>query len=515
MTVSDLHIRRITRPHGGQRLFSGSSVLVIVGASLSLGLGALAASEDFSKIAEGLLVVAVVAALVWRFGLGVWLALLVLGSVDALPGPELETIETPALHLFMSDVLIVVLILTLLIDNYRDGFGHLADTRERRMLCFWSCALLFVWLITVGRSYALSEIPLKHAMDFGRDFAFFALLLPLFAATLTRPRVRTATLVALAIGIVVVDLTEIISITTHRTLTFWVHAGRTVESNGITRIYVNAQFLEVLAVMLGFGVLFLARSGRLRLVGALLALLSTMAVALELTRAQYVGFAAGLGVALVVWLVFSRRSAGFGRKHLVRLTLVLSVIGVLLILGPSSLIPKTALAGVESRISSVFETLSSNNASTSTVAYREVEASELEQVLGANWIFGLGFLDPRTHYVSGLRLGSIRNGDVGVLNAVMTMGIVGAALIYFPVVFIFVALISRTLRGVENPNESWIAFGIVAWIVSVLTTSVTLVSLFSAPGLCIAALALGIGVTCLTPGYFESKQGVSGPIPRP
>ncbi|MGC2374279.1 MAG: hypothetical protein WA484_10430 [Solirubrobacteraceae bacterium] len=506
MTVSDLNIMRIPRRLGRERSHSGFFIAVVTSVGVSVGLGGLATSEQFPKIAEGLLVLAAVALLVRRFGLGVWLAILVLGSVDALPGPELETIETP-LHLYLSDVFIVVLIATLLIDNFREDFQRLADTPERRVLSIWSGVLLLLWVATVARSYVWGEITLAHAMDYGRDFVFFALLLPLFAATLTRSYVRWVMLVTLALGVVGTDITEIMSIATHRSFAFWVHPGHTVESNGITRLYVNAQFLEVVAAMLGFGLLLLARERRLRLAGAVLAPLSIIAVALELTRAQYIGCSIGLVFALVVWLGFNRDSAHFGRQHLARLLVILSVLGAVLVLGPASLIPQTTLSAVESRVSSVFSTLSSNNATTSTVAYRKVEASELEQVLGPNWVFGLGFLDPRNHYVAGIRLGSIRNGDVGVLNAIMTMGIIGAVLIYFPVVFILVGLIWRAMTGAERREDSWIVFGIAAWIVSVLTTSVTLVSLFSAPGLCIAAFALGIGTTCLAPRYPVQHGG--------
>src|SRR5664280_698461 len=70
-------------------------VLSLVGSAL---LATLASSDNPAKATEGLLAFAAVAALIWRFGLGVWVALLVLGSVDALPGPNLESLTTPSLH---------------------------------------------------------------------------------------------------------------------------------------------------------------------------------------------------------------------------------------------------------------------------------------------------------------------------------------------------------------------------------------------------------------------------------
>jgi hypothetical protein len=463
----------------------------------SAALGAFAASEPSTKTIELLLALIVVALLWWRFGLGVWLAVLVLGSVDALPGPQLETIETPVLHLFLSDTLIVILILTLLIDNARNGFRYIADNPIKRVLCIWGGVLLLLWGITVARSYIWSEIPLNHAMDFGRDFAFFAMLLPLFAATFTQRRVLQVSLVALAIGAGIAELAEIISIVTHHTLTFLVHASETNELSGLTRLYVNAQYLAVLAGMFGIGLLLLAKERGLRLLGGILALLSITSVVLELTRAQYIGMTAGLAAALFVWLVFSRTSAQLARVRFFRAIILAGALVALTVLVHPPQINNTVVSGLEHRVSSVFTSLSSTNAGESTVAYREIEAAQLEQVLGSHWLFGLGFLDPRNHYVLGLRLGSIRNGDVGVLNAVMTMGVVGAILIYFPVFLILAALVKRAVIGHDVPQQSWVGFGISAWCVSVLVSSLTLVSLFSSSGLCIAALALGIGTTSM------------------
>jgi hypothetical protein len=58
-------------------------------------------------------------------------------------------------------------------------------------------------------------------------------------------------------------------------------------------------------------------------------------------------------------------------------------------------------------------------------------------------------LHPDVRPVSPLPDGSIRNGDVGVLNAVMTMGVIGAALIYAPLVALFAA--------------TWILYAVMTW----------------------------------------------------
>lgn len=345
-------------------------------------------------------------------------------------------------------------------------------------------------------------------MDFGRDFAFYAALLPLLAATFVDARIQRVTLLTLAIGALVSDLAEIASVVSHHTLTLLVHAERTTEENGITRIYVHAQYLTVVAAMLGVGLWLLARERKLRLFGVALALFSISSIALELTRAQYVGGTVGLIFALAVWVVFGQHSAHFGRQRVARFVFIIIIFGGIVTLVYPPQISNTAIGGVEERFSSVFTELSSNNTTRSTVAYRKVEAAELEQVLGSKWVFGLGFLDPRSHYVIGVREGSIRNGDVGVLNVVMTMGIVGALLIYFPLVYMLFGLVRAAIAGAELPGESWIAFGIAAWIVSTLTSSLTLVTLFSPSGLCITAVALAVGANVLDRTSLRRREGL-------
>jgi O-Antigen ligase len=496
-------LRRTSLPHH-------TLIALIASVGASLVVGALVTTSRGESIIEVVFAVTLASALILRFGLGSWLAILILGAIDALPGPELETITVPGLHIYVTDALVLVLVLTLLLENSRDGFQCLMNTRTRRVLCAWSGGFLLLWWVTVTRSAVSSNIPVGPAMKYGRDFAFFALLVPLFAATLTRQRVRLVMLVGLTIGIMIAEIAEIVGTVSHRVSSFWVHSARTVEFGHVTRIYVNAQYLEVLGIGLGFGLLLLGRERRLRTTGAALTLLSVTAVALELTRAQYIGNLVGIVAALAVWLTMSRPSRRFGRQRLARIVLVIiAAVALFTFVHPPAAVEK-AFGDAAARVETVIPTLLSSKPKKSTVAIRESEASALENVLGERWLFGLGFLDPRFDYFNGLHEGSIRNGDVGVLNAVMTMGVIGAIFLYFPLLFVLIGLVWCAVAGTERPRDSWIAFGVVAWIVSSLTSSVTLVSLFGSPGLTIAALALGIGTTCLTDPYASAAPARRG-----
>jgi hypothetical protein len=97
------------------------------------------------------------------------------------------------------------------------------------------------------------------------------------------------------------------------------------------------------------------------------------------------------------------------------------------------------------------------------------------------------------HYVAGLPEGAIRNSDVGVFNALMTMGVIGALLIYAPLLYGFVALLraASTWRRLGLPERRWIAYGGAAWIAWALVGSWNLGVLFSVTGLVVTALVLG------------------------
>jgi len=119
---------------------------------------------------------------------------------------------------------------------------------------------------------------------------------------------------------------------------------------------------------------------------------------------------------------------------------------------------------------------------------RESVLKTMKAYLGEKWLTGLGFVPPSTHYFEGLPHGSIRDSDLGVFNAVMTMGAIGAALIYLPVV----AVLSDCLRrraSQEAGEHSWLRYGGAIWIVATLVTSVTLVTLFSTSGLVLVSVA--------------------------
>ena len=137
---------------------------------------------------------------------------------------------------------------------------------------------------------------------------------------------------------------------------------------------------------------------------------------------------------------------------------------------------------------------------TGNVGYRYALDQKMLDVLGSNWIGGLGFLHPASHPVAGLPVGSIRNTDTGVMNSLMTMGAVGTVLLYLVPVAILIAVIRRW-QALTEPGEhgslEWFFFGTTMWLIVVLVTSVSLVTLFSVSGLVMSATVIGCAARLL------------------
>ena len=121
------------------------------------------------------------------------------------------------------------------------------------------------------------------------------------------------------------------------------------------------------------------------------------------------------------------------------------------------------------------------------------------KVLGGHWPLGLGFLSPHTNYFPELPQGSIRNTDVGVLNSLMTVGLLGTVLLYFVPICLLFALLARGGRHLQRDSFLWI--GGMLWLFIVLITSYTLGGLASVSGLATTT----VGIDILLSGLARSE----------
>jgi hypothetical protein len=179
------------------------------------------------------------------------------------------------------------------------------------------------------------------------------------------------------------------------------------------------------------------------------------------------------------------RLSGILRRRLALTVSVLVVGGFVVALAAPGLVSGGTIVD---RLVSVITDLQTGGG---TVAVRESVTRMMTALLGGKWAFGLGFLPPSVHYFPGLPEGSIRDSDLGVLNPVMTMGVIGAMLVYLPVLLALFNCMRRSPARWTG-QYSWLRYGMAVWIVATLVSSVTLVTLFSTGGLVLTAVVMTV-----------------------
>jgi hypothetical protein len=201
-------------------------------------------------------------------------------------------------------------------------------------------------------------------------------------------------------------------------------------------------------------------------------------------------------VAGLVWWFRRDASRVIARKQLLLVPLLLAfLIGATAAVssGERHLISKVATRAVAG-YSEV------NNAS-GTVGTRTQIANEMLRILGGDWPIGLGFQHPAAHPYPTLPNGSIRDGDFGVLQAVMVMGVLGAILVYLPALVVLRGLIGRAPKSPEPERDEWLRLGTTIWIVAAIASSLTLGELFTFGGLQLSAVMLALAVSVVVPRY--------------
>jgi hypothetical protein len=445
-----------------------------------------------------LLLVALAAAALAALALarrGAMIGVLVLAGMNGVP--FIDTSPTVTSRFTAEDMAVFALLILAAAWILADGSGH-RPSRAGRALSRAGVPLLLWWVFTVARTNSGQGVSFTHAASFGRDFAFFA------ALAIVLPWVRLSSrdigwLVAvLAAGACVFALGQVMIATGKGQPGNLIHYHYTLPEHAVTRVYANMTDLVTAGVALSLAACLLARQARVRLVALPVALLLTASTVLQLTRARWLGLVLGL-VLVSAWFAMNGgpRFGGLMRRRLATALLPLLLAGAILVLAAPGIFSSGTVAH---RLTSVFSTLQSGGG---TVAVRESVTRTMLRYLGEEWPAGLGFVPPKSHYFQGLPEGSIRDSDVGVLNAVMTMGVVGAALVYLPVLCMLLFALRRSAR---IGRHAWLRYGTAVWIVATLGSSITLVTLFSASGLVLSAVLLAV---LAHPSVLAGERAVS------
>jgi hypothetical protein len=441
--------------------------------SLGYGFDAIAAAAGLTALY-----------LLLRGGKGTCAAVVLVAALSGIPELNIQSLNAHGSFQATDVCVIAVIALGL----------HGLLRRERRIPRSWRVML---GVASVGLTLAWSQavlhgvdkaVPLKSALLFGRDFLFFAILLPLAPYILSSRKEITRFVVALAILTTVFSLV-LIAASCHLVSPSAANAYQTHTDGSTIRIYTRMQDLVALGFACSFGYVLIGRR-RYRRMATISLTVCIAAVILLLTRAVYIGLIVGVVAAAVTWGAGYTRPSAFVRKRLGVIVAALLVVGFAVMVFVPSLLDSAVLQAIVKRFGEGVENLQGQKAG--TLQQRENLASFELQLLGGKWLFGLGFLPPSVFYFASLPSGSIRDVDLGPLQAVMTMGVAGAAFIYLPVVAT-VARIARPLGKVGGRLE-WLRLGLYVWLVSLVAGSITLGTLFTETGSLLAAVALGFAI---------------------
>jgi hypothetical protein len=437
---------------------------------------------------------------------GALVGLTLLGVFNGIPGLDLEALAVSG-SFRPSDLLIAFLIGALVFWHFTTPAAQLVDRRWLGLTRTWAFIFLAWWLVTLARSVFFSDIAPLHAALFGRDFLYFALLLPLLPVALRRRRdivVLIAMLGAAAAIFAVAQTTTSLfpSVAAVLDLSVLINPTLTNELEGVTRIYAYMGDVVILGALVAAGTAILARSSRLRLAASMLFVLFTVGALVQFSRASYASILAGFLVLIAIALFRAPAPLVVARKVLPALVLLAALVPVLGLVHPTNENPQSAAQVFAMRAESGIEEI---QARSGTFGYRYNVQSKMLDVVGNRWPVGVGFWHPDDRFVSGLPAGSIRNGDVGVLNGITTIGALGTVLLYLPVLGTILFLARRRRTG----SSEWdgLIFGASGWLFGVGVASISLVTLFSVQGLLLTAVVLVVAVSVAS---LSPQPGGSG-----
>jgi len=474
----------------------GSHALAERAREIALGIGALFASVLAGVAALdprwGTVVVATfglsIMAGIAAVSRGALVGIIALGVLNGIPGLDLESFAVRG-SFQPRDFLIVFLLGALVLWRLDTTGERTIDGRWLVLVRVWSFVFVSWWLMTLGRSVLLSDIPALKAALFGRDFLYFGLLLPLLPVAFRRRSDVVALVAVVGTGGTIFALAQIAtslfpSVSAVLDPSRLINATLTNEFEGVTRVYAYMGDVVVLGAILAGGAAILARSRQGRVLSSTLFVILTVGALTQLSRATYATLAAGFLLVVLAALLRAAAPMGVVRRVLPAFVLVVAFVLALSLVHPSATGSQSAAQVFATRAQSGIQEI---QARSGTFGYRYDLQSEMLDVVGNRWPVGLGFWHPDARYVGSLPEGSIRNGDVGVLNGITTIGAIGTILLYLPVLGTIVFLVRRRRHAREWDG---LVLGTSGWLFGVVVASLSLVTLFTVPGLVLTAVVI-------------------------
>jgi len=395
-------------------------------------------------------------------------ALLLVASVDGFPLVSLAD-RFRSGFLRLPDLCLMALIGLAIARRHLTGSSRVTQWRDRTII--FSLALATCCAAAVFHS-TMNGGTMFQSLLFGRDYLFLAAL----ACTLmwlfpTRAHWDGFRKVILAAGAVLGLFSVGVSIELLPPAA--INAHQVDSSEGVTRIWSASGSLLIFVFALSVGNLLLARKASLWDIAV--PVITGTSVILTLSRSLYFGLIAAIILAPLLWYMTSG-SGSDPRRMVKRLLKGVTIVAAALVVGNVVGLAGTPIESISERATQGFTNINSA-ASGSTVrkntfTYRLRVTDRMLDVLGDDWITGLGLIHPADRYFTTLKNGSIRDVDVGSLGPLMTMGIFGLILIYLPLLSLIFLTADYGPRS--PPARRGFMLGILFWGLFILAASPTL-----------------------------------------
>jgi len=473
-----------------------AAVIVAAGVAVAIVAGCAVVADARSSLTAAAVLAA--AALVgWAtrvHGAGLLVGLLLLGAVDALPGPNAETIHLVR-TLQLTDGLAALLALALAWIVVTDPAARRPVGVEERMLRGWAAVVLILWMVAGVRADIAHGVPILNALFWGRQYLYLALLSPLFARALGSPSARQVAFVVVAAGVCVAAAGQMAAVIAGHPIAVVVHVNQLGQTEGLLRLYSGASTLIPAGVPFGLGLALLGTSRRARLAGGVVCAFAGAGIAVELTRALYLSTVVSLALTITLWLLVGDAAGRLGRRRLLQVAAFVAAATAAVVFVQPGTISHTVVDGVVARATSGITEATADSTLDSALVARTIERTDLKAYLGGDWELGKGLLDPSYFYVAEVPGGSIQNPDVGYLSAVMTIGVVGTIVVYSAFVFGLLRLAVLRVRG-RAVAWDWLAFGTFSWLLMAVGASVTLAVMIDPIGAVPSAAILALACIC-------------------
>ena len=315
-----------------------------------------------------------------------------IGAVDGLPGPDL-TQHIVTNGIYEQDFVVYALMVLLVWEIHSYRLWSFFSRGLGKALLMFAVLNVAWWVLTLYRTSWIFGIHINHAANFGRAFLYIAILTPLFAAGMQRRDTRNALFVVAGAWSLVISGASILGSIHQSSFTLQLLHVTTVKQTGtLTRLYVHAEDLLVVALMFAIPFLLASTKKAQRWFAALVAIFAVVAVGVLQTRASYYGCIGGALVAALVYMSGADSRASIKRLMVVFATLAVVIAGIFVFASGSGI--AKGINEVTYRAASAIGAVNSSNTYTSTVAERSYELHLLEQRLGGQYVLGLGFIRP-------------------------------------------------------------------------------------------------------------------------